>query len=124
MTNTEKIWNYLSIARRGEWVREGIIRGIDTDWGFIGFRGDRDVRQMVKDGRLEASFQGKYRVVRAMGPSHTAFPVQKPSGGENRQNSQQFIDNLQKLRTAEMLKNFPKAYNKKEEVKATQASLL
>lgn len=44
---------------------EGTIRGIDTEWGWIGFRGDRDVRQLVKDGKLDAAMRGKFRVVRA-----------------------------------------------------------
>lgn len=64
MTNPEKILNYLSIARGGEWVREGEIRGIQTAWGFIGYRGDRDVRDLIKSGAVESKMDGKFRVVR------------------------------------------------------------
>lgn len=65
MDNKTKILNYLSISRRGEWVMEGLIRGINTEWGFIGFRGDRDVRDLISQGKLESEKRGKFRVVRA-----------------------------------------------------------
>lgn len=48
----------------GDWVKEGLIRSLGTDWGFIGFRGDRDVRQMVSDGLLEKRKVGKFTEVR------------------------------------------------------------
>ncbi len=65
MDNKEKILNYLSITRRGEWVREGNIHGIDTEWGWIGYRGERDVRDLIESGQLEKSMDGKFRIVRA-----------------------------------------------------------
>lgn len=46
------------------WVREYTIRGKFTDFGFIGARGDRNVRDLIKKGKVEAKFDGKYRVVR------------------------------------------------------------
>jgi len=47
------------------WVEEYKVRCINTPHGFIGARGDRNVREMIQDGEIEASMQGKYRVVRA-----------------------------------------------------------
>ncbi|MCL5224211.1 MAG: hypothetical protein M1361_01155, partial [Patescibacteria group bacterium] len=61
LTQHDIIRNYLD--GKG-WVYEYKIRGLDTEWGFIGARGDRDVRQMIRNGELEASFNGKYRIVR------------------------------------------------------------
>ena len=46
------------------WVHEYKVHGINTPFGFIGARGDRNVRQMIKDGILEAKMDGKYRIVR------------------------------------------------------------
>ena len=47
------------------WVMEGKIRSLDTKWGFIGFRGDRTVREMKASGLLEWRKNGKYAEVRA-----------------------------------------------------------
>ena len=68
MTQKEIIKKYLE--GRG-WVKEGLIRGINTDYGFLGFRGDRTVRDMIKSGELEAKMDGKFRIVRL------AFPFLK-----------------------------------------------
>mgnify|MGYP001580518437 CR=1 FL=1 len=46
------------------WIKEGLVRGINTDKGFIGFRGDRTVREMLREGILEGKMDGKFRVVR------------------------------------------------------------
>lgn len=49
----------------GGWKREYEIRCFRTPSGeWIGARGDRDVRSMISKGLLEASFDGKYRIVR------------------------------------------------------------
>ena len=65
------ILNYLEDLRRadpeGGWIKEGFLRGIETKWGFLGFRGDRDTRELIKNGLLEAKMEGKFRIVRAKG---------------------------------------------------------
>lgn len=48
----------------GGWVLAGKIRSIDTPYGFIGFRGDRDIRDLVKAGCLETGYEGRLRIVR------------------------------------------------------------
>ena len=67
MKQREIIKLYLN-SRYPEWVKEGLIRGRNTDFGFIGFRGDRNVREMISNGEVEAKFEGKYRVVRYRKP--------------------------------------------------------
>ena len=47
-----------------DWKREYEIRCMNTPYGWIGARGDRDVRQLVKDGKLLANWDGKYRIVK------------------------------------------------------------
>ena len=63
------ILNHLEELRRadpgGGWIKEGLLRGIDTKWGFLGFRGDRDTRDLIKKGMVESRMDGKFRVVRA-----------------------------------------------------------
>ena len=63
------ILNHLEELRRadpgGGWIKEGLLRGIDTKWGFLGFRGDRDTRDLIKKGMVESKMDGKFRVVRA-----------------------------------------------------------
>ena len=70
MTQHEIIQKYLEHI--GIWKREYEIRCLDTPYGFIGARGDRDVRDMIKKGKLEASMDGRYRIVRAKEVETTA----------------------------------------------------
>ena len=51
------------------WIKAGMLRSKETKHGFIGFRGDRDVRDLVKSGLLEADKDGKYRIVRYKYPT-------------------------------------------------------
>jgi hypothetical protein len=62
MKQKELIKQYLKDLN--EWEYEYKIRGLKTPYGFIGARGDRNVRQMIKDNEIEAKFEGKYRIVR------------------------------------------------------------
>lgn len=48
----------------GDWQYEYKIRAIDTPWGWIVARGDRNVRELIASGRIEADYKGKYRIVR------------------------------------------------------------
>lgn len=63
MTQEEIIIKYLEDL--GDWQYEYKIRSIPTQHGFIGARGDRDVRQLIEDKKVEADMKGKYRIVRA-----------------------------------------------------------
>ena len=84
MTYEQIILKYLEDLRLhdpigGGWAREYAIRCKDTPWGFIGARGDRTVRDMVKAGKLEASFEGKFRIVRYRNPEpKLTFPDPYP----------------------------------------------
>lgn len=68
MKNSEHkiIVNYLYDLRKWSegWVLAGKIRSISTPYGFIGFRGDRNVRDLVKMGILERRMNGKFAEVR------------------------------------------------------------
>ncbi|MEK7111882.1 MAG: hypothetical protein AAB875_01005 [Patescibacteria group bacterium] len=68
MTQKEIIKNYIEQVG---WIEEYKVRAIQTDWGWIGARGDRDVRDMIKSGTLEKKMNGKYCMVRVK-------PMQKP----------------------------------------------
>ena len=48
----------------GGWVMEGKISGIQTKWGFIGFRGPRTVRNLIAAKKLEKKPNEKYCLVR------------------------------------------------------------
>jgi hypothetical protein len=50
------------------WEKEYNLRAKQTPFGWIGARGDRDVRDLIKDGYLESSKEGKYRIVRYSPP--------------------------------------------------------
>lgn len=51
MPEKEIILRYL--RDRGDWVLEGLVRSIDTPYGHIGFRGDRNCRELVAEGKLD-----------------------------------------------------------------------
>ena len=72
MTDKEIILKYLEYLN--DWEFEYKIHGINTPFGFIGARGDRNVRQLIKDGKLEKKLEGKYRMVRYPRPT-TLFPI-------------------------------------------------
>jgi len=62
------ILKYLESVRAqdpdGGWIKEGLLRSKETSFGWIGFRGDRDARQLYEKGFLEGGWDGKYRIVR------------------------------------------------------------
>ncbi len=62
LTQKQIILAYLK--QHGGWVREYLIRGFQTDFGWIGARGDRDVRELVASKQLLANKDGKYRIVK------------------------------------------------------------
>ena len=41
------------LAEIDDWVLEGKIRSLQTPYGFVGFRGDRNCRDLVRAGILE-----------------------------------------------------------------------
>jgi hypothetical protein len=55
------ILQYLkSLRGNGEgWMKAGLIRSFATPFGFVGFRGDRNVRELVEMGYLERVYRGK-----------------------------------------------------------------
>lgn len=48
----------------GGWVHEYKIRSVHTPFGWIGARGDRDTRELIKMGYLDKRMDGVYTVVR------------------------------------------------------------
>ena len=46
MTQKQIIQQYLK--SQGGWVKAGGVRSIKTEWGLIGYRGDRDLREMYE----------------------------------------------------------------------------
>ena len=60
------------LQAKGEWVLAGLVRSIATDYGFIGLRGDRDLREMTetpelcKKWGLEKGMRDGMRIVRAI----------------------------------------------------------
>ena len=64
------IFQYLKSLREQDpndgWVMEGKLHAIQTSFGWIGFRGDRDARRMVEKGILEGGKRGmEYQWVRS-----------------------------------------------------------
>lgn len=66
MNQKKIILSYLESL--GDWVEEYKIRAIDTPFGWIGARGDRDVRQLIHDGLVEKGWKDQYRIVRFKRP--------------------------------------------------------
>lgn len=66
MSQQQIIVRYLRDMRAfGEgWVKAGTIRSKETRYGFIGFRGDRDCRDLVKAEILEKRMNGGFCEVR------------------------------------------------------------
>lgn len=60
------ILRYLEDFR--DWQFEYKVRSLDTTFGFIGARGDRNVRDLLANGLLEGKKEGKYRMVRFKRP--------------------------------------------------------
>ena len=80
MTNQERIIFYLRDL--DSWVLEGKIRSIETPYGFIGFRGDRDCRELVRKGLLEKRMNGKFSEVRFRRNRITLPPAYAPKQPE------------------------------------------
>jgi hypothetical protein len=80
MTDKEIIVLYLRDL--DDWMLEGMVRSIDTKYGHIGFRGDRNVRDLVKAGILEKRMRGRFAEVRFKRSRITlppAFAPKQPS---------------------------------------------
>lgn len=68
MNQEQIILDYLQ--DKGSWVREGEINGLRTPRGeWIGYRGSRTTRDLIRKGKVESRMDGRYREVR--------FPVEK-----------------------------------------------
>lgn len=61
-TQKEIILDYLKDLN--DWQFEYKIRAIHTPFGWIGARGDRNVRELIAEGKLDHEMKGKYRVVK------------------------------------------------------------
>jgi hypothetical protein len=64
MTQKEIIKNYLfeALEKGDGWVLGGTIRSKFTNHGFIGFRGDRNARQLFRDKEIFARENDKGQV--------------------------------------------------------------
>lgn len=64
MSQKQIIIKYLQELRQadpfGGWVKEYSLRSKETSFGWIGFQGDRRVRELYKAGLLERRKEGKY----------------------------------------------------------------
>lgn len=60
------------------WQFEYKIRALQTQFGWIGARGDRDVRELVKSSVLEKRLKGKYCQVRINPWSEFGKNTRKP----------------------------------------------
>ena len=84
MTQKDIIIKYLKSL--GTWVPEYRIRAIETPFGWIGARGDRNVRELIKEGKLLASMDGRYRMVKAKQELPPAYaPVEQEEKVEVRE---------------------------------------
>lgn len=82
MTQKSLIKKYLE-SLYPDWIREFEVHRINTEFGFIGPRGERDIREMLADGEIEGKLEGKYRWVRAVRVMLTSKPkVNIPIIGE------------------------------------------
>ena len=62
LTQKEIILAYLKDLN--DWQEEYKIRAIHTPFGWIGARGDRNVRELIEDGLVDHDMRGKYRIVK------------------------------------------------------------
>lgn len=70
-TQKQIILDYLKDLN--DWQFEYKIRSVHTPFGFIGARGDRDVRDLIKADKVDHDMRGKYRVVK-----HKGLLIEKP----------------------------------------------
>ena len=54
-----------------DWQYEYKIRSLPTRYGFIGARGDRDVRDLIRGKIVDSKMEGKYRMVKYKAPKST-----------------------------------------------------
>ncbi len=73
------------LDRNGGWVLEGTIRSKQTDFGWIGFRGDRDCRDLVEAGLLEHRLNGKLAEVRYRYEDEGAPKLETPAEKKHRE---------------------------------------
>lgn len=59
-----------------DWQEEYKIRAIDTPFGWIGARGDRDVRELIAEGKVDHDWRGKYRIVKHK-EAEAKIPIQR-----------------------------------------------
>jgi hypothetical protein len=62
MSQKQIILSYLMDLN--DWEYEHKIRALDTPFGWIGARGDRDVRELIEEGKVDSGWRGKYRIVK------------------------------------------------------------
>jgi hypothetical protein len=62
MKQKEIILSYLKDLN--DWTEEYKIRSLHTPFGFIGARGDRNVRELIAENKVDHAMSGKYRIVK------------------------------------------------------------
>ena len=73
MTYSALILRYLA-ENPDIWFREGKFHGLETSYGFIGYRGDREVRDLIKKGLVEAKMEGRFREIRHKQETRVVLP--------------------------------------------------
>jgi hypothetical protein len=48
------------LRQKQDWVNSYFLRGVQTDYGFIGHQGDRRARELAEAGEIEVRHDGKY----------------------------------------------------------------
>ena len=80
MSDYEVILRYLKDIRDKEadgWILEGNVRSVDTPNGWIGFRGDRNCRDLMEVGILEKDDKEEFVKVRFLYPPEIIENVKK-----------------------------------------------
>ena len=80
MSDYEVILKHLKDIRDKEydgWILEGNVRSVDTPYGWIGFRGDRNCRDLAEVGIIEKNGEGKFVKVRFLYPPEILENVKK-----------------------------------------------
>ena len=80
MSDYEVILRYLKDIRDKEpdgWILEGNVHSVDTPNGWIGFRGDRNCRNLAEVGIIEKDDSGKFVKVRFLYPNEILENVKK-----------------------------------------------
>jgi len=78
MTQKQILINYLQES--GKWIEGFKLRGFPTKWGFVGSQGDRRLRELAHEGKIDHKIENGFSFYRAKPKTFKTYHILDANG--------------------------------------------